>query len=250
MKEKMFHEISREDRTPYYLQIKEQLLSVIMNNLMVGDKIDNEMELCKLFGASRPTIRQAIKELENEGFLTRTKGFGTFVKSKKIETSLMQDVSFFTEELEAKHIKFLNKILIKDKIIPKKEISLALNLGKDDKVNYIERLRLVIKQPLYFTIIYIPERVCEDFIDNDFINNSTTGLIEDKYKVHISSIKRYLDPVNKSLFPKAAELLMIEKNKCFFYMRSILFDKKDNPIGFYEDFFSSEKSEFTFFTKR
>ena len=123
-------------------------------------------------------------------------------------------------------------------------------MEKDDKVNYIERLRLVINQPLYFTIIHIPERVCKDFIDNDFVNNSTTDLIENKYKVHISSIKRYLDPVNKSFFPRAAELLMIEENKCFFYMRSILFDKKDNPIGFYEDFFSSEKSEFTFFTKR
>lgn len=250
MKEKMFYEISREDRMPYYLQIKEQILNVIMNKLEIGDKIENELELCKVFCASRPTVRQAIKELENEGFLTRTKGFGTFVKSRKIKTSLMQDIAFFTEELEAKHIKFLNKILIKDKIFPKKEISLVLNLEKDDKVNYIERLRLVMDQPLYFTIIYIPERICKDFVDNDFVNNSTNALIQDKYGIHIASIKRYLDPVNKNLYPKAAELLKIKKNGCFFYMRSILFNKKDDPIGFYEDYFSSEKSEFTFFTKR
>ena len=250
MKINKLHEISRENRVPFYLQAKEQLLSVIITDIEVGDKLDNEMDLCSIFGVSRPTIRQAIKELENEGFITRVKGFGTFVKSRKIETSLMQDVAFFTEELEAKHINFLNRILVKNRIVPKKEVAHILGLKKDDEVNYIERLRLVMNQPLYFTIIHIPEKICKGFIENDLINNSTTALIQDKYGIHISGIKRYLNPVNKNLFSKAAEVLMIDRHECFFYMRSILFDKKDNPVGFYEDFFSSEKSEFTFYTKR
>lgn len=250
MKIGMFHEVSRENRVPFYLQVKEQLLSAIINNLEVGDKIYKELDLCSIFGVSRPTVRQAIMELENEGFITRVKGFGTFVKSRKIETSLMQDVAFFTEELEAKHINFLNRILVKNRIVPKKEVAHILGLKKDDEVNYIERLRLVMNQPLYFTIIQIPEKICKGFIENDLINNSTTALIQDKYGIHISGIKRYLNPVNKNLFSKAAEVLEIDKNQCFFYMRSILFDKMDNPIGFYEDFFSSEKSEFTFYTKR
>ncbi len=250
LKTNIFHEVSKENRVPFYLQVKEQLLSAIISDFELGAKIDNEMDMCSIFGVSRPTVRQAIKELENEGFLTRVKGFGTFVKSKKIKSSLMQDVAFFTDELAAKNISFLNRILVKERILPKKEVAVILGLGKDDKINYVERLRFVLNQPLYFTIIQIPEKICPGFIDNDLVNSSTTALIEEKYGIHISGIKRYLNPVNKNLFPKAAEVLLIDRQASFFYMRSILLDKNEKPIGFYEDFFSSEKSEFTFYTKR
>jgi GntR family transcriptional regulator len=245
-----FSEVSKDNRVPFYLQVKDQLFHAIINNLEVGDKIDTEINLSKIFGVSRPTIRQAVKELENEGFLSRTKGFGTFVKSKKIETALMQDVAFFTEELEARHIKFINKILLKEKIVPKKEAAQLLKLQEGEKVNYIERLRLVMEQPLYFTLIHIPDMICKDFIENDLVNNSSTGLIESKYGIYIQGIKRYIYPVSRHLYPRPADILNIGKNECFFYMKSILFHKKDKPIAFYEDFFSNEKSEFTFYTKR
>jgi len=250
LKTNIFHEVNKESSVPFYLQVKEQMLGSIISDFETGDKIDNEMDLCNIFGVSRPTVRQAIKELENEGFLTRIKGFGTFVKSKKIKTSLMQDVAFFTEELVAKNIKFINKILVKDKIIPKKETALILGLEKNEEIYYIERLRFVMNQPLYFTIIQIPEKTCPGFIENDLINNSTTALIESKYGIHISGIKRYLTPVNKNSFSKAAAVLLMERQEPFFYMRSILLDENERSIGFYEDFFSSEKSEFTFYTKR
>ena len=250
MKNLKFNKISKTDKIPYYLQIKEQLLNAIINDLKVGDKIENEMNLCEVFGASRPTVRQAIKELENEGFLIRRKGFGTFVRSNKVKTSLMQDISFFTEELKARNIKYLNVIYKKEKIIPKKEISEILHINRDDKVNYIERLRLITKQPLYLTMIYIPDKICPDFIDNDFVNGSSTELIEKKYNIRIKSIRRYLYPVNKTFNPRVAKLIATPNNESFFYMTSILFDKDANPVGYYEDYFSNIRNEFAFYIER
>ena len=250
MKDIKFNKISKTSSVPYYIQIKEQLLNAIINDLKVGDKIKNEMELCEVFGASRPTVRQAMKELENEGFLSRRKAFGTFVKSNKIKTSLMQDISFFTEELKARNIKYLNVILKKEKVMPKKEISEILNISRNDKVNYIERLRLITTQPLYLTMIFIPDKLCPDFIDNDFVNGSSTELIENKYNIRIKSIKRYLYPVNKTFNPRVAKLLASRNNGAFFYMTSILFDKDENPIGYYKDYFSSIRNEFAFYIQR
>ena len=94
MKDIKFKKISKISSVPYYIQIKEQLLNAIINDLKVGDKIKNEMELCEVFGASRPTVRQAIKELENEGFLSRRKAFGTFVnRSLFIITPIQKDAN-------------------------------------------------------------------------------------------------------------------------------------------------------------
>ncbi|MEV6757286.1 GntR family transcriptional regulator [Streptomyces sp. NPDC051214] len=45
-----------------------------------GDQLPAESELTKLFGASRPTIRDALSMLENEGLIMRLHGRGNFVR--------------------------------------------------------------------------------------------------------------------------------------------------------------------------
>ncbi|GHS99598.1 GntR family transcriptional regulator [Synergistales bacterium] len=50
--------------------------------LRPGDKFYSETELCRRFGFSRQTIRQAIGLLEREGFLERKRGAGTYLAGK------------------------------------------------------------------------------------------------------------------------------------------------------------------------
>ena len=44
-----------------------------------GTQIPTEVQLMELFGVSRATLRQAISDLCNDGFLNRVQGKGTFV---------------------------------------------------------------------------------------------------------------------------------------------------------------------------
>ncbi|MFI4913147.1 MAG: GntR family transcriptional regulator [Sedimentisphaeraceae bacterium JB056] len=44
-----------------------------------GDALPSENSICQQAGASRTTVRQALKELENEGFVRRIRGKGTFL---------------------------------------------------------------------------------------------------------------------------------------------------------------------------
>ncbi len=48
--------------------------------LAPGDKLPSESELCRLFGVSRNSVRQAIGTLTNEGWLETRKGIGTFCR--------------------------------------------------------------------------------------------------------------------------------------------------------------------------
>lgn len=67
-----------------YEQIKEAIKSSILEGKIVPhQKISSENELVKEFQVSRHTVRQAIGELVNEGWLYRQQGKGTFCAEPK-----------------------------------------------------------------------------------------------------------------------------------------------------------------------
>lgn len=65
---------------PKYQRVKEHIVDYILNNnLKYNDPIKSEIELMKEFDVSRHTIRKAIGDLVNEGWLYKHQGRGTFV---------------------------------------------------------------------------------------------------------------------------------------------------------------------------
>jgi len=65
---------------PAYYQIKQTIKNWILNKeFNPGEKIPSENELGEKFNVSRLTVRQAISQLVQEGFLISKRGEGTFV---------------------------------------------------------------------------------------------------------------------------------------------------------------------------
>ena len=65
---------------PKYLQVRNELYDRIQNGyLRKGDKLPSEQELCEEFSVSALTIRRALTELSNEGFVARIKSKGSFI---------------------------------------------------------------------------------------------------------------------------------------------------------------------------
>lgn len=74
------HKIVKNGTMPLYRQLEEILKQRIKNGeLKPSDQIPTEFELCEEFGISRISVRQALAELANSGFLSRHQGRGTFV---------------------------------------------------------------------------------------------------------------------------------------------------------------------------
>ncbi len=64
-----------------YLQVKKYILAKIgTDSLRPGNKIPTEDEIIKTLGFSRSTVRHAIAELEQEGYLYKIHGSGSFVR--------------------------------------------------------------------------------------------------------------------------------------------------------------------------
>lgn len=65
---------------PKYEQVKVYIIDYIQrSNLKYGESIPTEGELVKMFDVSRHTVRRALSDLINQGWLYTTQGSGTFV---------------------------------------------------------------------------------------------------------------------------------------------------------------------------
>ena len=73
--------LNRQSFVPLYQQIKDLLLDRMEHGeLVAGDLIPSEAKLGAAFEVHRLTVRQALYELRVEGYVTREKGRGTFVR--------------------------------------------------------------------------------------------------------------------------------------------------------------------------
>ncbi|MBD2871257.1 GntR family transcriptional regulator [Paenibacillus arenilitoris] len=73
----------KEQQTPKYMQLKQQILSwIVTAQFKPHDRLPSENELGRQFELSRQTVRQALGDLEQEGWLYRVQGKGTFVSDQ------------------------------------------------------------------------------------------------------------------------------------------------------------------------
>ena len=68
---------------PLSEQLSERLIRMITNGeLNAGDKLPNERELAETAGISRTSVREALRELELRGLISRKPGRGTIVEAQ------------------------------------------------------------------------------------------------------------------------------------------------------------------------
>lgn len=116
--------ISNSSGVPIYEQIKNAIISQIMNDeLISGEALPSIRNLAADIKISVMTIKKAYDELEAEGYISIRQGKGAYVAPKNIELAKEQA----RKDIE-NHI---NKII---------EISTKYNIGKKDVLDLYEYL--------------------------------------------------------------------------------------------------------------
>lgn len=81
--------LDRNSPVPLYFQIAENLKRAIEDGtLKPGERLDNELDLTERLGVSRPTVRQAVQRLVEQGLVVRRRGLGTVVVAPRILRSV------------------------------------------------------------------------------------------------------------------------------------------------------------------
>jgi DNA-binding GntR family transcriptional regulator len=140
---------------PLYFQVARDLEQAIESGrIAAGDRLDNEIQLAKQLGLSRPTMRQALQYLVDKGLLVRKRGVGTQVVQAKFRrpielTSLYEDLAGSGQEPTT--------VVLSNTVEPATTtVATALGIADGDQVIVLQRLRCAHDEPIARMINYLP----------------------------------------------------------------------------------------------
>ena len=138
---------------PASVQLAERLKAQILEQqLPPGGRLPTERELIARSGLSRVTVRAAVGILENEGWLVRRQGLGTFV-AEPVNQELTSGVRTITEVLLSSGVTPRVEVLNHCVITAPQRVKDALGLSD---VLCIQRRYSDKDQPLALVTIYLP----------------------------------------------------------------------------------------------
>jgi len=235
--------INREIPLPYYYQLEEILREQIESGKwQVDQKIPSEAELCKTFSVSRTVVRQALSELVNRGLLYRVKGKGTFVAKPKINESLMQNLTGFYEDMIARGLEPVTRVLVQRKTPANKKVAEKLEIQPGAPVIEIERLRSVNDQPITLVTTYLPYELCPGLLQEDLTHQSLYRLLEDKYELMIVRGRRTIEAVAAN--EREAHLLQVQKNAPLVLLDSVSYLEDGRPVEYFHALHSGKRARF------
>jgi len=162
-----FKKINKHIPIPAYYQLKEIISEKIESKeLKTGEKITSENKLSELYQISRMTVRQAIKELVEEGLIYKEKGKGTFVSRPKLKRDL-SELTSLTEEMERSGYKVKTKVLEMKVISASKRIAHKLEIALGEKIIKIDRLKLADNKPFFLETSFLPFDICPGLIKDN-----------------------------------------------------------------------------------
>ncbi|QWT17814.1 GntR family transcriptional regulator [Collinsella sp. zg1085] len=218
--------------TPLYQQICAELKAAISSGQYAPkDKLPSEPELSKRYGVSRITVRRAVEELCDEGYVVKQQGRGTFVSSPPIDRFLLQhDMVKSFSHVCADAGAIPGAQLISREIIPAgAEEQDFLQLDEQDLVLHIRRLRTADNTPIFLENIFLPYLSFRELLTRDLNDCSifeTIAELTGTLPAHTPF--RMVEAVKASA--EQAAYLSISPGDPLLYLHAHFASKTDTPL--------------------
>ena len=197
---------------PLYLQVEADIKNRILSKqYMPGDKLPTENELSDQYNVSKITIRKAIQNLSDEGYVNKVQGKGTFINFKK-DKLYLNKTSGFKESLSSLgHAS-------------RHDIIQASFLNADEDI--AEKLMI----PMGTKVVYIEDARFPDFITTLSKDRSFYQVMDECY--HIRPNHSVLEIDGKAAQSHSADTLKCNVGDPLFSIHKISYDQDGKPIHY------------------
>jgi len=224
--------LDRNSPIPLYHQLSELILSQILNGqLKAQDAIPTERELVDSHAVSRITVRRAISELEDRGFVQREQGRGTFVRPPQVHR-LASRLTSFSEEIAARGMVPGTQLLSFRKEPAPGRVAHELQLENGASVWMIERLRLADSEAVVVNASYLslPDHIQ---LTEEELNSETSlwALLEQK-GIPMVEATRTIEATAAG--EREADLLSVEIGSPLLLVEGVVYTQSSRPVEFYQ----------------
>jgi DNA-binding GntR family transcriptional regulator len=198
-------------KVPQYRKLYETLRKHIVESIYKeGDLLPSENELCQLYGMTRPTVRQSLGALANDGYIRKHQGKGSIVHHLPREIGILS-VSGTTSAVGDRNLR--TRIIAKPIIKPWDEGFMfpLSELEKESGCIYMERLRLLDGIPIFYDISYIANINLPRITSRQFEDKSLFQILRDNYQVEIKGGEQRIKAIPSSL--KISKFLKIKRGE-------------------------------------
>lgn len=220
--------IERGSPTPLYHQLKELLAErIARGEWEPGDMLPTEEQLQEQYEISRTTVRQALKELELEGRISRQRGRGTFVSRPKLSHSAEPHFRL-TDTLRQQGVRPGWKVLAAEWLPASAEIAARLELEPGTPVFELRRLRLANDEAIGYHVAHASPALATSIDKGSLESGGSLGYLQAQKVLEGSYADRVLEAIPAT--EEVAARLGVEEGTPMFLIRRQVFDREGQPV--------------------
>ncbi len=217
---------------PRYAQLAKTLLNEITSGKYPIDSyLPTELELCEQFGVSRFTVRQAMRELVQQGLLVRQRGVGTRVCATSPVNQYVQLMSGISD---LNHYASETSLQVDKSEVIKVSGDTAAMLGASDGETWlnVQGLRYIKGSdlPICFTDIYIAPRFRSVQGVSGRMIRAVYTLLEEQFHANIKTVEQEIR--GTIISADVARLLLVDPDAPGLVLTRRYLDERDEVAEF------------------
>jgi GntR family transcriptional regulator len=214
---------------PLYVQIRDNLRRKILEgSYVIHERLPSENELMNAFGVSRITIRQALRDLHNEGLVFSAQGKGTYVSKPKAVQNV-QRLQGFGEAMAAQGYEATAHLLSIQERKPPKAVAAALHLLTGEDVVEVKRVRYLNREAVCVENSYFPLDIGRRMFGVD-LSGDIFPLLENHFGIALGRADIGLDATLAD--EETLHLLGLKPGEPILRVERLTHDRAGRPIDF------------------
>jgi GntR family transcriptional regulator len=222
-----------------YLEVAEKIKSEFSDGrFSPGALLPSENDLVTAFEVSRTTVRKALSRLEDEGFLERRQGQGTFLSHGRYTRHVSSRLDFVSHGQRSGG-RPTTKVLARG-LRPKSIAETSLfNAPSNDQVFEINRLRLMKGEVCVLQTSVLPIVGLVAYAGADFEKRSLYKILEQDFRIFVGPVKETLTCCNAPA--EIADFLALQAGAAVFVSHRIVRDITGQVLEISRNYIRSDR---------
>ncbi|MEW9672873.1 GntR family transcriptional regulator [Ammoniphilus sp. 3BR4] len=215
------------ERKSLYKVIYDDVVEKILSGkYQVGEMLPSENDLETMFDTSRTPVRQALKQLENDGYIYRLQGKGSFVANRR-PVGMWTLMTGFRNQYSGSWNKIAARTIERTTLVSPLYAQM-LKLPAEEELTYLKRIRYYNGEPVVFLEHYISPNIPSELFGKDGAFISVGQVLKDELNLDLIEVEEEIEATLAT--EDIAHFLQVSDGTPLLKVTRLSFDQKMTPI--------------------